>query len=318
MTLAGNIQAMRYERFRPQFGQSYVIINNDGVDPVSGTFSGLAEGASFISGGVSYSVSYTGGDGNDVVLSALSTAYIVTNTNDSGAGSLRQAILGANATPESDFIDFSLSGAGPYTFAPGSALPVIISPLCIDATVLSGYSGTPLIEIRGDSAGSGASGLTLGSGSNGSAVSGLAINRFRGDGIVVTSAGNLSGKILVDCTNPLKPDLSGLAVGPDSSAAEQVAQWARGARVVKCFNTTGAENMTNPHFGNDRAVMFLAGDDDTAKATVTKLGDELGFEMVDAGGLSIARLLEPVAMLWIHLAFRRALGRDFAFKLLRR
>ena len=133
----------------------------------------------------------------------------------------------------------------------------------------------------------------------------------------IQNAGNLSGKILVDCTNPLKPDLSGLIIGLDASAAEQIASWARGARVVKCFNTTGAENMTSPRFGADLAVMFIAGDDDAAKAIVVKLGDELGFEMVDAGALSIARLLEPVAMLWIHLAYRRGLGRDFAFKLLR-
>ena len=133
----------------------------------------------------------------------------------------------------------------------------------------------------------------------------------------IQNAGNLSGKILVDCTNPLKPDLSGLTIGLDASAAEQIASWARGARVVKCFNTTGAENMTSPRFGADLAVMFIAGDDDAAKAIVVKLGDELGFEMVDAGALSIARLLEPVAMLWIHLAYRRGLGRDFAFKLLR-
>jgi hypothetical protein len=106
-------------------------------------------------------------------------------------------------------------------------------------------------------------------------------------------------------------------VGHDTSAAEQVASWAKGARVVKCFNTTGAENMANPRFGADRAVMFLAGDDEAAKKSVVKLGEDLGFEMVDAGALSIARLLEPVAMLWIRLAFRRGLGRDFAFKLLR-
>src|ERR1044072_4793170 len=52
------------------------------------------------------------------------------------------------------------------------------------------------------------------------------------------SAGDLAGKVLVDCTNPLKPDLSGLSLGPETSAGEQVAQWAKGARVVKCFNTT--------------------------------------------------------------------------------
>lgn len=141
---------------------------------------------------------------------------------------------------------------------------------------------------------------------------------WNGTQAAIESAGNLAGKIVVDCTNPLKADLSGLSVGLDTSGAEQVAQWAKGARVVKCFNTTGAENMTEPRFGADRAVMFLASDDDAAKAKVFKLGEDLGFEMVDAGGLEIARLLEPVAMLWVHLAFRRGLGRNFAFKLLRR
>jgi 8-hydroxy-5-deazaflavin:NADPH oxidoreductase len=134
----------------------------------------------------------------------------------------------------------------------------------------------------------------------------------------IQSAGSLDGKILVDCTNPLKPDLSGLAIGHDTSAAEQVRLWAPAARVVKCFNTTGAGIMANPKYGGDRAVMFLVGDDSAAKTVVTKLGEDLGFEMIDAGDLKIARLLEPVAMLWIHLAFKQGLGRDFAFKLLRR
>ncbi len=141
---------------------------------------------------------------------------------------------------------------------------------------------------------------------------------WNGTQTAIESAGHLAGKIVVDCTNPLKADLSGLSVGLDTSGAEQVAQWAKGARVVKCFNSTGAENMTNPKFGSDRTVMFLAGDDEAAKGMVSKLGEDLGFEMVDAGRLEIARLLEPVAMLWVHLAFRRGFGRDFAFKLLRR
>lgn len=134
----------------------------------------------------------------------------------------------------------------------------------------------------------------------------------------IQSAGDLAGRIVVDCTNPLKPDLSGLTLGHTTSAAEQVAQWATGARVVKCFNTTGADNMAKPQYGSDRAVMFLAGDDPAARATVKRLGEDLGFEMVDAGSLEIARLLEPVAMLWIHLAYKGGFGRDFAFKLLRR
>jgi predicted dinucleotide-binding enzyme len=134
----------------------------------------------------------------------------------------------------------------------------------------------------------------------------------------IASAGNLAGKVLVDCTNPLKPDLSGLTIGHETSAAEQVAQWAKGARVVKCFNTTGADNMAYPKYGNDSLVMFLAGNDASAKAAVGQLGKELGFEMIDAGKLEAARLLEPVAMLWIHLAYQGGFGRNFGFKLVRR
>jgi 8-hydroxy-5-deazaflavin:NADPH oxidoreductase len=134
----------------------------------------------------------------------------------------------------------------------------------------------------------------------------------------VQSAGSLAGKIVVDCTNPLKPDLSGLAIGPDTSAAQQIAQWAKGARVVKCFNTTGAGNMANPKYGNDRVAMLLAGDDAAAKKTCAKLGEDLGFEMIDAGNLPTARLLEQAAVLFAQLAFKAGLGTNFAFKLLRR
>ncbi len=133
----------------------------------------------------------------------------------------------------------------------------------------------------------------------------------------IASAGNLAGKILVDVTNPLKPDLSGLSVGSDTSGAEMVAKLAPGARVYKALNQTGFENMADPVFPNGRAVMFVAGDDAAGKPVVLKLVGELGFEAIDAGDLSIARLLEPLAMLWIHLMVRRKLGRKFAFALLR-
>jgi len=134
----------------------------------------------------------------------------------------------------------------------------------------------------------------------------------------IQSAGKLEGKIVVDCTNPVKADLSGLAPGHDTSAAEQIAQWAKGARVVKCFNTTGASNMANPRYGDDRLLMLLAGNDAAAKATVFKLSNDLGFETIDAGNLEAARLLESLAMLWIHLAFKAGLGPNFGFQLLRR
>jgi 8-hydroxy-5-deazaflavin:NADPH oxidoreductase len=135
---------------------------------------------------------------------------------------------------------------------------------------------------------------------------------------VVQGLGDLTGKVIIDGTNPLLPDLSGLALGTTTSAAEQVASWARGAKVVKAFNTVGSNIMENPAFGADKPVLFFCGDDAGAKGRVKQLVDELGFEGVDAGPLTQARLLEPFALLWISLALKYGLGREIAFKLLRR
>ena len=134
----------------------------------------------------------------------------------------------------------------------------------------------------------------------------------------VVSAGDLTGKIVVDCTNPLKPDLSGLDVGFDTSAAEQVAAWTAGARVVKAFNTTGSSIMQDPIYGSEPASMFICGDDAEARRTVARLAEDLGFAVVDVGGLAAARYLEPLAMLWIHLAYAQGHGPNIAFKLMRR
>jgi predicted dinucleotide-binding enzyme len=110
----------------------------------------------------------------------------------------------------------------------------------------------------------------------------------------------------------------GLVLGHTTSAAEQVAGWAAGAKVVKAFNTTGWPNMANPKYGDQSATMFICGDDAGAKAAVTRLSDELGFETLDAGPLKVARYLEPMAMLWIHLCIGMGWGPGFAFKVLRR
>ena len=76
--------------------------------------------------------------------------------------------------------------------------------------------------------------------------------------------------------------------------------------------------MANPAFAGGKPVMFVAGDDPTGKEVVLDLVSALGFEAIDAGELSIARLIEPYALLWIHLMARRKMGRHFAFSLLRR
>ncbi len=134
----------------------------------------------------------------------------------------------------------------------------------------------------------------------------------------IENAGDLNGKILVDCTNPVKADLSGLTIGLETSAGEQVARWAKGARVVKCFNTTGAPSMARPDYGGQRLTMFLCGDDAAAKATVASLAEQIGFEPADAGPLRAARFLEPLAMLWIHLAVAQGWGTNFGFHIIRR
>src|SRR5262245_20677761 len=128
----------------------------------------------------------------------------------------------------------------------------------------------------------------------------------------------LGGKVLIDATNPLKPDLTGLTVTGDISGAELLQREAPSALLFKAFNTTGFGNMQSPNFPQGKAVMFVAGPDGEGKPTVMQLVKDVGFEAVDAGDLSSARLLEPLAMLWIRLAFAQGLGRDFAFLLARR
>jgi predicted dinucleotide-binding enzyme len=134
----------------------------------------------------------------------------------------------------------------------------------------------------------------------------------------IRAAGNLAGKAVIDCTNPLEPDFSGLEMGFTTSGAEQVAQWAKGAKVFKAFNTTGFGNMANPVINGIRTVMFVCGDDEATKPTILKLAADVGFDVIDAGKLAIARLLEPWATLWIHLALMTPLGPNFGFALLRR
>jgi 8-hydroxy-5-deazaflavin:NADPH oxidoreductase len=136
----------------------------------------------------------------------------------------------------------------------------------------------------------------------------------------IRSLGNVNGRIILDATNPLArgPDGINLEIGHNTSAGEKVQGWARGASVFKTLNTTGFGNMANPVFGGVRSVMFVAGDDDANKPKVMALVGELGFDMVDAGPLRNARLLEAHAMLWIDLSLARGLGRDWAFARVKR
>jgi len=127
---------------------------------------------------------------------------------------------------------------------------------------------------------------------------------------------SLSGKILIDCTNPAAkwPDMDHSA----GSGGEQVARLAPDAKVVKAFNTTGYENMQNPKYGDGAVTMFYAGDDAEAKKVVHGLAKDLGFDAVDAGGLPQAHALEILASLWGTLAYGQKMGRGIGFRLMRR
>jgi NADPH-dependent F420 reductase len=135
---------------------------------------------------------------------------------------------------------------------------------------------------------------------------------------VIKNMGNLRGKILIDCTNALNPQMTGLILGNKTSAAEKISALSRGAKVVKAFNQPGWQNLAKPDFNGITADCFICGDDEKSKNIVTSLVQDVGFNVVDCGDMKQARLIEPLAMLWIHLAYGMKMGSDMAFKLLKR
>jgi predicted dinucleotide-binding enzyme len=127
----------------------------------------------------------------------------------------------------------------------------------------------------------------------------------------------VAGTLLIDCTDPLA-SARRLAVGFDNSGGETVARLAAGARVVKAFSTTGAANMADSRYPGGKLMMAIAGDDAAGKQTVMALAAELGFDPLDTGPLAMCRYLEPLAMIWINLAYTQGLGPGIGFALLRR
>lgn len=113
----------------------------------------------------------------------------------------------------------------------------------------------------------------------------------------------LNGKVVVDVTNPLRPDYQGLAVD-GTSAAEQVQARVKGAKVVKAFNTALAARQADPVVDGTALDGYVAGDDEQAKATVLELARSIGFHPIDAGPLELARALEAMALLNIMLQIR--------------
>ena len=126
--------------------------------------------------------------------------------------------------------------------------------------------------------------------------------------------GDLTGKVVIDITNPLTPDYMGLTLGHSTSAAEEIAKAIPGAEVVKAFNTVFATVLADgADFGNGQTVsVFVASDSERAKQTAKTLAESMGFSTVDAGGLKNARYLEPVAGFNIYLGYGAGLGTSIA------
>jgi predicted dinucleotide-binding enzyme len=119
---------------------------------------------------------------------------------------------------------------------------------------------------------------------------------------VVKAAGDLSGKILVDISNPVTADYSGLEIGHTTSAAEQIQTAAPTAKVVKGFNTIFAQLLTNEGRKGATLQTFIAGDE-AAIVSVSALATAMGFEPVASGALSNSRFLEPLGAMNIQFGF---------------
>lgn len=130
----------------------------------------------------------------------------------------------------------------------------------------------------------------------------------------IAQAGSPPGKKIVwDCTNALKPDLSGLAIGTTTSAAEEIQKAAPWARVVKAIPPF-AEAMQSGslRIGTKGAGVFVASDDAEAKRVVTALVQDMGAEATDVGPLTNARYIEPACYLVVHMAYMQGAGTRIA------
>ena len=197
---------------------------------------------------------------------AAADTYPVTNTNDTGPGSLRQAILDSNGHAGLDNISFNIPGSGVRTITPATELPVITSPVTIDGytqpgssanTVAAADNAVLLIELNGASAGNSGSGVTFGLNATGSTVRGLVINRFAGNGILILSNGNT---------------VAGNFIGTNASGTGALGNSLDGISVQASSNTIGGTTTTarNVISANGRHGISLGGGTAVAQNNVVQ------------------------------------------------
>lgn len=132
----------------------------------------------------------------------------------------------------------------------------------------------------------------------------------------------LRGKVVMDATNPIapQPPVDGVLkffTTLDEALMERLQAAYPDARFVKAFSSVGSAQMVNPSFVEGRPTMFICGNNAEAKATVTGICDQLGWDALDMGGAAAARAIEPLCMLWCIPGFLRNEW-THAFKVLHR
>jgi predicted dinucleotide-binding enzyme len=147
-----------------------------------------------------------------------------------------------------------------------------------------------------------------------------ALGRAVGNIIDLAGPANFDGKTVIDATNPIadEPPINGVlkyTTGPNESLGEWIQAKIPAAHVVKAFNSVGNALMVNPQFAQGVPTMFLCGDNGAAKAQVSAIVEQFGWEPYDCGGIISARAIEPLCILWCLPGFLRNEWRH-AFKLL--
>jgi 8-hydroxy-5-deazaflavin:NADPH oxidoreductase len=128
------------------------------------------------------------------------------------------------------------------------------------------------------------------------------------------SLGDVKNKIIIDAMNSIAVESAGY-----QNSFEALKSLTNCENIVKCFNTTGFENMINPKYGNITADMFVAGNSIKGKQIATQLAKDIRFaECYDLGGDHRVEMLEQLAMMWVNLALIQKQGRNIAFKILKR
>ncbi len=211
-------------------------------------------------------------------------SFIVTNTNDSGPGSLRKAIGDANLILGLDTITFDIPASGVQTINLLSALPEITDPVIIDGSSQPGFSGVPLIELNGVAAGTGTTGLRISSGE--STIRSLTVNRFQASGIELLSGNStvVGCYIGTDSTGTVDLGNGGNGIRLDNSTANRIGGSSVSDRNVISGNNADGILVFGKGSADNEIVGNFIGTDVTGTADLGNTGDGID---IDEGLLTI-------------------------------